>query len=146
MRVIKFRAWVESGGDAELRMAPAFYMVTQGEQHVQTLREFMDVYSGHTLMQFVEKKDWYEGDIISGEYGNQGQPAEHTLLGVIKYRTAEFYIDFPIKSVRIYSVDGNDSHLWREDANFASDKRFYYYQITGMKKVGNIYENPELIK
>lgn len=120
-REIKFRAWVTEGLFV-VHNQP--YMATQGEPDIETLQSFMHHYSDEkNLMQYIglkdkNKKEIYEGDILSDSKGG---------YGVVEYRQPQFV------------VWADDKHWALAEGKINMDKLEY------TEVIGNIYENPELL-
>jgi uncharacterized phage protein (TIGR01671 family) len=118
-REIKFRAWIDSTlGD---------YMAVQGEPDLETLSSFMHHYSDcKNLMQYTGLKDKngkeiYEGDVLKiNLYDDEWITKVRNYLGTL-----------------IIDIEGCD---WNTTAlSFLDDE-------AETEVIGNIYENPELLK
>lgn len=122
MREIKFRAWEES----------AEFMV----DNFETKDCFQSVLTGeneytydYTIMQYTGLKDKngksiYESDIVS----------DHVGIGVVKYATYN-------AAFRVCYVNGEDKGFCKWFADYALKG-----ERESIEVIGDIYENPELIK
>ena len=123
-RKIKFRAWDEKEK----------YMAIQGTSDIETLGSFMNLFSKFPLMQYTglkdkHRKEIYEGDIViiwdsikSNAYNKIGNP-----IGKIMFDEGGFYF----RGIR------NDID-WEDISHHTLN-----YRLT---IIGNIHQNPELLK
>lgn len=138
MREIKFRAW--DSDDNEMYEPLVMAVVNNGSLSLSPLRNCKDgnrAYKPHhPLMQFTglkdkNEKDIYEGDLISfgdEHWSDDGMPD-------IK----EIVFDEDSASFRIYD------YLELQGSSLA-EKWFLDDMIDTSEVIGNIYENPELLK
>jgi len=156
-REIKFRAWDKQ----EQRMIvheqefiplkiTSIGVLRLNPHHESTLYDLMDI-NRFDITQFTGVKEkrteieWYEGDIISFKCGEQQQEM-FDFIGQIRFMYGGFVIESPNcyrSTFELSELDGNQSYLWRWEGSLASQRSFYYI-ATEFKKIGNIYENPEL--
>lgn len=121
-REIKFRAWVPKSEEFIIHEA---YMAIQGTPDIETLQSFMHHYSDEkNLMQFTglldkNGKEIYEGDVVSN----------HAAKWEIIFHTGCFCGKILSERLRV----DHDIHIVAR-------------AIKEIEVIGNIYENPELIK
>ena len=126
MREIKFRIWLHRGWpDKEYEMAEVDYYFFE-EWGYQTSGEVES--AGHKLMQFTGLKDKngkeiYDGDIVQ------------TVV------TSEWDCDVPRDEEAVIEWDG--FQWWAKSIHTADWHEIYDYP---WEIIGNIYENPELLK
>jgi len=130
-RVIKFRAWIDDGLDEP-------YMAIQGTPDLETLQSFIFHYGDRPLMQFTGLQDSkgvdiYEGDVVTfykGYVDDSWTDCEQGLPYTIIWdeRRLAFVAN---RKNKYLTPDPNDKH----------SKFPWKWEI-----VGNIHENPELIK
>jgi len=134
MREIKFRAW-----DGHKMYADVGVLPLSGEEKVMTSHYTMKYRPDQVeLMQYTGLKDKngveiYESDILSIRNGVYGT--------AFYYRCAVDYLEaaFRLNPYAIYQ-DGNE----RDDISLVGG---YEWQVSkDMEVIGNIYENPELLK
>ena len=126
-REIKFRAW-----DKSFKIMSKSF---QGELHiaqdqVHSLTELIRRNDMWEVMQYTGLKDKngkeiYEGDIIKIAAGYYGDSYYKTSLAIVKWEDDRFYPHNP---------DNKYGITWQEN----------YWD--GCEVIGNIYENPELLK
>jgi uncharacterized phage protein (TIGR01671 family) len=132
-REIKFRVWIK-----ELE-----YMATQGEPDLETLQSFMHHYSDEkNLMQYTGHKDCNGKDIYEGDILKTYWPSTGKAKGII-------IIDDQLTEV-FYSQRAG-AFVVAIDKIVAEDKYkdmviLTRYRAGKCELIGNIYENPELLK
>ncbi|WP_179875828.1 YopX family protein [Bacillus wiedmannii] len=136
MREIKFRAWTHGWHGK----GPSSKMIRSGNladtSSTLSVVDFYPIKEGDTLMQFTGLKDKsgkeiYEGDIIFHE--KFGEYSEITY-----FERGMCFIGLPVeKEVREDYLKGNVHYL---------DLTCENLQISKCRVIGNIYENPELLK
>lgn len=133
MRELKFRAWVIPKRDEDLPIDPTPYMAIQGEPDLETLSSFMFHYGNQEhLMQFVGLKDKngieiYEDDVLKDDEGR-----------VWRIVWSEGKGGFVIqKQEEKKKFDGRLGPLTTSAQA---------YIIKMMEKIGDAFQNPELLK
>ncbi len=121
MREIKFRTWDESQK----------YMAYQGTPDLETLQSFILHYGDKKLMQFTGLKDKNGAEIYEGDILNV--PETEFRKGGI-HRVYYFNDGF----VSSWYVFKDDKTANKESLSWILKKEAY--------KIGNIHENPELLK
>lgn len=101
------------------------------------------------LMQFTglldkNGKEIWEGDVLQGAYGEQEKPSESFMKGAVSFENGGFVIHFPVGRKDMRDIDVNKSIFWRTENRMLS--KHWFYQITDIEVIGNVYENPELLK
>lgn len=136
-REIKFRAW----GDFGKKM----HFQTKEEDLWSFLR---DAY-GMELMQFTGLKDKngkeiYEGDIFRQEKEtDEGDIRNYLVVFWVKQRAAFYLVD----ACHLSILENNDCSDENEFDWLFQDAALYDFSMdVGLPLVGNIYENPELLK
>jgi len=132
MREIKFRAWIEKYNGYRLLYSAQFDPLSNDGNIISIIFGHMDkgsyttekVSGGFALEQYVGQLDAdgneiFEGDILQDEFGAM----------VIKW--SDEYSDFSLRS-----KDGSFYGWGDEDAGY----------LSGYEVIGNIHENPELLK
>ena len=125
MRKIKFRAWDTEGGGfiAGFNMS-GFSNYAGGLPQIQQFSTVWDrnsfILEQYTGLKDKAGKEIFEGDLVSGWVHN---PSE---VFVVKFKASKFSCGF--KAQR--SNDGGYTDIWYD----------------GFKIIGNIHENPELLK
>lgn len=114
-RELKFRAWIDN------KMEYSIGVSDYGVFYRSGVRKTTEV----PIMQFtgfvdINKKDIYEGDIISYSF-NDGEPP---MIGVVEFFAGMFIVSW----------------------NDQTDQELAYMRIDGMEVVGNIFENQNLLK
>lgn len=131
MREIKFRAWDKN--DNKMFLPHSFYL----------LNGRLDDFGGdkYIFMQYTGLKDKngkeiYEGDIMGGE--------DSAFVGIIEYGTLESFTGFASTEDDEYNtyLTYTGIHLVCSDGESDS----YIDKIIDLAVIGNIYENPELLK
>ncbi len=115
-----------------------------------------DELSDVELMQYTESKDKngveiYEGDILNFDWRLQATNELYAddcenIKGLVLFESAKFIVRYFNKSMSFDLSDVNQNtfeRFWRETYVSAKDD---YFKMTGFEVVGNIYQNPELIK
>ena len=141
MREIKFRAWGTKTKTMYCEAVPVLGTpVGDGRIYVKTNSPLCDgAFIKHgVLMQYTGLKDKngkeiYEGDIVFGAFGGE----EKSRQGVIEYATDDVFPD-------------TGAHEWAGATGFHIKMREKYYQglfyTESIEVIGNIYQNPELLK
>lgn len=126
MRAIKFRAWVDSIVPEETGLYYPLTLMVDEQGGVFKFwtndYKFTPDTCEFTLMQYTGLADFYEGDILAGD----------GLIGAIAYG------DF---------VEDHGDFMYRSHGFYIGDHSLGYWHATeNLRVIGNIYENPELIK
>lgn len=108
-----------------------------------------DLTEGH-LRQFTGLTDkngveWFEGDIVRGQYGEQMSDKSVEQIGVIEFWQGRFEIHFPVKTVGLSDTNLDATCYWAATVKWPTE-RTQGYQITGLEIIGNRFENPELLE
>ena len=128
-REIKFRAWDESQK----------YMAYQGNPDLETIQSFMYHFGDKLLMQFTglhdkNGKEIYEGDILTSIFGD-GNP------------TQICFGEFTCSAYETKDLATQIGFYWLESDG---TKSIFGKSVNGdmayCEIIGNIYENPELLK
>ena len=96
----------------------------------------------YILMQYTGLKDKngreiYEGDIVAGYKGD----FVHNVIGVVKYCGLSFVFEGTTEENRYDISGGKGDNYWRYTVTNPSVK-----ELPDIEIIGNIYENPELLK
>lgn len=147
MRTIKYQAWIK---DEKRMISPLVvkifndgdFVVREYDGKVDNTYYFED--GNVELMEYTGLKDVngteiYEGDIleIPGYFSDLCNKEIPNHLGYVKY------VD---KEARFNLIYINDPICWKKDATFLIYAFKQAEKNGGIKKVGTIYENPELLK
>jgi len=99
----------------------------------------------YTGLKDSEGKEIYEGDIIKHKQGEQ-QKKLYEYIGIIKFYDGSFFISTNgIRSNLLLSdINGIGEILWHYEGRYGNPS--YYYIAKDFEVIGNIYENPELLK
>ena len=118
-REIKFRAWYKPFGDRGV--FPGRYVY--GNKVISFHNMSPDKYEleQYTGLHDVNGIEIYEGDIVSASSGVPGD-LEENITGEVKYEDGSYWVDSGSKGTRLWS------------------------ETVFMKVIGNIHENPELLK
>lgn len=146
-RELKFRAW-DGGGWRYLD--DNFYLNEYGNfAHISGPTFDECVYAEWNVYQYTGRKDnidkgneLYEADIVEGTFSEANNLEEHPfgferLVGKIVFKNGGFSIDFGTITVHLVEMRNDGSFMWRDGKML--------YKIEDVKKIGNIYENPELL-
>jgi uncharacterized phage protein (TIGR01671 family) len=145
MREIKFRAWDKH----KKQMLPSFYFSEMCFKGIWDLFPLLENFNPDYIMQYTGLKDktgkeLYEGDVVQqGFVGEkiwtQDKAKTHTIISTPK--GAVFY-SAPYWNVRtdvVGIVDGETKVLYLSEYDGLHD-------FDNVEVIGNIYENPELLK
>jgi uncharacterized phage protein (TIGR01671 family) len=127
MRDIKFRAW---DGEQMIYTTDEF----RSEQFLTTAGDILNRYD--TVMQYTGLKDWHEGDILRSIHFVTAKGTKEYLIHIIKWSN-EYTGWIAV------SVDNEDDSL---KTNGNCQLWVYLKDAPDAEKIGNIYENPELLK
>ena len=144
MREIKFRAWIKK----ESRMTEVGVLSQNGKSITVDDSDMDGTYNRHVggnkfeLMQFTGLKDKngkeiYEGDIVAGYKGD----FVHNVIGVVKYCGLSFVFEGTTEENRYDISGGKGDNYWRYTVTNPSVK-----ELPEIEVIGNIYDNPELLK
>lgn len=140
MREIKFRVWVVPKKDDDLPfIEPHPYMAVQGEPDIETLSSFMFHYAdAENLMRYTglpdrEKKDIYEGDIVQLRYWHNNPPSKRPKQKFITVQLPVIFEDGQFKP--------DDQETRSTDYGTTYGNWWEHCAV-----IGNIFENPDLIK
>lgn len=138
MREIKFRAW--NGERMKEVLTWGFNEGFISTPHNISPKEDSPV-EDFEIMQYTGLKDKkgveiYEGDILSGNFGSVEFGSMNFGLGVVEF--IEFNAQYWIKDIETLDEDHDDPQ-W-------STTEDIHQMCTSFFVLGNIYENPELIK
>ncbi len=89
--------------------------------------------------------EWFEGDIVRGQYGKQMSDESVDQIGVIEFWRGRFQIRFPVKTVCLSDTNLDATCYWASTVKWPTE-RTQGYQITGLEIIGNRFENPELLE
>lgn len=143
MREIKFRYW----NGLKIEEVGQLSFFTNGVIHIN--EEYIE---GKYLMQYTGIKDRngkeiYDGDIMSGLYGEQEYEKDELteIKGQVIYDSGSFIVYFKgIKNVALKDIYSDGRFLWRiENSHTRND---WYYHIIDIEVIGNIYQNSDLLK
>ena len=149
MREIKFRVWdkaTKSFAYGVIGGENAFFNITADGPHLNMLRYHNNKAPIDLLTGLKDKngKEIYEGDILSGMYGEQLKEPLEKIFGKIEFFKGGFIINFPHLTKPLYDIDGNGNIMWRTQQHFTRQE--WFYRIEEIEIVGNIHENPKLLK
>ena len=131
MREIKFRAWDGEKMNYEVDMLSKWGAIKKGYSSTPWIKEASAGFSmQYTGLKDKNGKEIYEGDIVSGIFRKGVIGLNDITLGKVMFYSPSFYICPP--SENKFIMPFNDNVLVDKDTN---------YEI-----IGNIYENPELLK
>lgn len=131
MREIKFRAWDGEKMNYEVDMLSKWGAIKKGYSSTPWIKEASAGFSmQYTGLKDKNGKEIYEGDIVSGIFRKGVIGLNDITLGKVMFHSPSFYICPP--SENKFIMPFNDNVLVDKDTN---------YEI-----IGNIYENPELLK
>ena len=121
---IKFRAWDESQN----------YMAYQGMPDLESIQSFMHHFGDKTLMQFTwlhdkNGKEIFEGDKLRDDYSDEETVIEDYAVVVWDGKLCQWAID------NSFAKDGSSFTNMVE-----------YFGRENLEVIGNIHENPELLK
>ena len=162
MRPIKFRArkgqsWIYTDNLPKW----AELVVVDGVLKLRTSKEIVDdegdgpIHTGrfnyeyHDLYQFTglldrNRKEIWECDVLAGNYGEQQKGEKFRTTGVVDFYNGAFTASFSPRRIYLNQINGNHAVLWYDEAHFTTPA--YYYELTEIEVIGNIYENPEMVK
>ncbi len=166
MRDIKFRAWAfddEFMIDEEYNDNDFVFTMEEGkpkllEAKFDQINQVVSHYGecNHEIMQYTGLKDKngveiYEGDILNFDWRLQATNDLYAddcenIKGLVLFESAKFIVRYFNKSMSFDLSDVNQNtfeRFWRETYVSAKDD---YFKMTDFEVVGNIYQNPELIK
>ncbi len=151
MREIKFRCYIEGLHKMFYVTPSSDYTLEFGNEipilHIHCSDGVIDSIDVENLMQFTGLQDKhgvdiYEGDILSGLWGEQrSDKLKDKLIAAVIFYDGCFVIDWHIRRHKLDSAD--IGIRWRESGNFGKE---WFYETTPLEIIGNIYESPELLK
>jgi|2_EtaG_2_1085320.scaffolds.fasta_scaffold48669_1 uncharacterized phage protein (TIGR01671 family) len=158
MRDIKFRAWNK---DYKL-MDDCFFIQSNGviyepaNKTYDTPNTEIEEKTQLIIMQYTGLKDKngveiYEGDILNFDWRLQATNELYAddcknIKGLVLFENAKFIVRYFNKSMSFDLSDVNQNtfeRFWRETYVSAKDD---YFKMTDFEVIGNIHQNPELIK
>lgn len=141
MREIKFRAWDGDSMQYDVGVANNFAFDYDNES-AWPWHEPAKAIMQYTGLKDKNGKEIYEGDIVYGEWGEQQLdiPKEPMIAPVV-FINGCFRLDWWMKK---HTLENADIGIrWREYYHNNKDR---FYETTPLEVIGNIYENPELLK
>jgi len=158
MRDIKFRAW----NKVHKCMDDFFFIQSNGVIHESANKTYdtpnteIEESPNLIIMQYTGLKDKngveiYEGDVLNFDWRlqetNELYASDYeNIKGLVLFENSKFIVRYFNKSMSFDLSGINQAtfeRFWRETYVFAKDD---YFKMSGFEVVGNIYQNPELIK
>ena len=145
MREIKFRAWCEGKT-----------MFPNSKRLLMVKRDFGEVWNkgdGIIWMQFTglldkNGKEIYEGDILQLHCGSEdGATERHKIKAEVMWNKDRFVASIPNKIVKVKGGSEAGKMLsWREIHTWCGMHTCLLEWQSKLEIIGNLYENPELLK